>query len=165
MDTIQAIKSRRSVRAYKPDPIPQEVLDDILDCGRLAPTGHNSQNWRFVVVTDAAMRARFAQEAMYGKFFEQAPVCIVVFTGKEATTPMEDASAATTAMMYAAQAYGLGTCWVASFQRAHSNAIKELLGAPEGWELMTMFALGVPAGGSNMPRKKALEEIVAYNKF
>jgi len=70
MDAIQAIKSRVSIRKYRNTPIPNEILEDIVDCGRLAPSGYNHQSYIFVVVTDQGMRNRISQAAKYGKFIK-----------------------------------------------------------------------------------------------
>ena len=60
MEAIECLKTRRSTRSYRTDPVPREVIEDIIDCGRLAATGNNVQPWRFVVVTDPAKRAELS---------------------------------------------------------------------------------------------------------
>jgi len=109
MDALEAIKTRRSVRKYKPDPVSKEVLKTLVDAGRLAPTARNEQPWEFVVVTDAAKRQRLVDLATHGKFIAEAPACIVVLC-KPSDYYLEDGSAATTQIMLAATALGLGTC-------------------------------------------------------
>ena len=110
MDTILAIKSRVSIRRYKNLPIPKEILEDIVDCGRLAPNGYNHQPWVFVVVTDQNTKDNIAQAGTYGKSVKDAGACIAVFCRKGEETIMEDACASTENIIIAAQAYGLGTC-------------------------------------------------------
>jgi nitroreductase len=60
MNTIEVMKTRRSIRKYQKKEIPNDILMDILDCGRLAPSGHNAQPWRFVVVTDQELKEKLA---------------------------------------------------------------------------------------------------------
>lgn len=164
MDAITAIKSRTSVRKYEQRPVPREILEDIADCGRLAPTGRNEQAWVFVFVTEQELRTKIAELARYGRFIADAAACVCVFCRKDALCEVEDASAATENMMIAAVAHGLGTCWVNSHRKSHSAAIEQLLGCPEGYELVTMFSLGYSADDSRRA-KKALPEILRWETF
>ena len=72
MDAIMALKTRRSVRTYERLPVPREIIEDVIDCGRLAASANNVQPWEFVVVTEAGMRRRLADIAEYGKFIAEA---------------------------------------------------------------------------------------------
>lgn len=164
MDTIKVIKSRTSIRKYKPVPVPREILADLVDCARLAPTGYNQQPWVFVVVTEQAVRSRIAQAARWGKFIQDAGACIAVFCRIGAETMLEDACAATENMIIAAQAYGLGTCWVNSHQKAHSEAIKRILSCPAEFELVTLLAVGYPAE-VRQAAKKPLDEVIRWEGF
>ena len=78
MDCIEALKTRRSVRAYTGEPVSREVIEDIIDCGRLAATANNIQPWEFVAVTEPAMLRAIAGVAEFGRFIAQAAVCVVV---------------------------------------------------------------------------------------
>ena len=91
MDTLQAIKSRVSIRTYKNRAIPKHILEDIVDCGRLAPTGYNHQPWIFLVVTDPVIKHQIAQAATYGTFIKDAGACIAIFCKKDEETLIEDA--------------------------------------------------------------------------
>lgn len=164
MDAIQAIKSRVSIRKYKNMPVPEEILTDIVDCGRTAPTGYNHQPWVFVVITDQALRNKISQAAAYGKFITHAGACIAVFCNKTKETILEDACAATENIIIAAQSYSLGTCWVNSYKKSHSEEIKQMLACPPEYELMTLIAVGYPDEAKKTP-KKSLDEVLRWNKF
>ena len=164
MDAIEAMKSRVSVRKYQQRPVPREILEDIIDCGRLAPTGRNEQAWTFVVVTEPDLRARLAEICRYGKFIADAGACICVFSRLDALCEVEDACAATENMIIAARAHGLGTCWVNAHRKDHSKAVEELLGCPEGHELVTMFSVGYAAEETRR-QKKALAEVMRWERF
>jgi nitroreductase len=164
MDAIQAIKSRVSIRKYKNQPVPKEILEDIVDCGRLAPTGYNHQPWVFIVVTDPDINDQIAQASRSGKFIKDAGACIAVFCRKDAETAMEDAAAATENMIIAAQAYGLGTCWVNVYQKENSKGIKNIVNCPPEYELMTLFAVGYP-DETRQTTKKLIEEVIRWNTF
>jgi nitroreductase len=77
MTTKEAIAARRSIRKFKPDPVPEEQLTELLDAARLAPSGSNSQPWRFKIVTDAATKAALMAAAHQQKFIAAAPVVLV----------------------------------------------------------------------------------------
>lgn len=106
MDAIEVLKPRRSVRTYTREPEPKEIIEDIIDCGRLAPTAVNIQPWEFVVVTDHGMLRRIANTADYGKFIADALVCIVVLC-RDSKYYLEDSSAATQNILLAARAHDL----------------------------------------------------------
>jgi nitroreductase len=72
MDAIEVLKTRRSVRAYRSEPVPRKIIEDVIDCGRLAATAINIQPWEFVVVTEPAMLRRIAETTDHGKFIAQA---------------------------------------------------------------------------------------------
>src|SRR4051794_37339611 len=78
MDTIEALKSRRSVREFDAKPVSREIIETIVDCGRLAASARNMQPWEFVAVTEAEQRRRIADATEHGKHIATAPVCIAV---------------------------------------------------------------------------------------
>ncbi|MFP4016248.1 MAG: nitroreductase family protein [Halanaerobiales bacterium] len=165
--TTEIIKSRRSIRRYIEKEIPEEILRDIMDCARLAPTGNNKQPWTFVVVTDKELRDKISYFARYGKFIKEAGACIAVFCDEEnSTTPLQDACAATENIIISAQSYGLGTCWVNSYKKEHSGKIKELLNCPPDMELMTLLAVGYYNDDYVKDiKKKTIDEVLKWNSF
>ncbi|MGB9620689.1 MAG: nitroreductase family protein [Armatimonadota bacterium] len=163
MDAIECLKTRRSVRSFQMGSIDRAVLEDIVDCGRLAATAINIQPWQFVVVTDAAMRRKIASITDYGKFIAEAPCCIAVFCEK-VKYYLEDGSAATQNMLLAANAHGLGSCWVAGDKKPYCAEIARLLGVPDSHTLVSLVAIGYPASVPSPP-KKALSEVLHWEKF
>lgn len=164
IDAIEAMRARVSVRKYEARPISREVLEEIADCGRLAPTGRNEQAWTFVIITERTALVRLAEICRHGRFVADAAACICVFSRKDALCEVEDASAATENMIIAARAHGIGTCWINAHRKEHSAAVEQLLGCPEGHELVTMFSLGYPAEETRRP-KKDLTEVVRWERF
>jgi len=161
MDAYQTILSRRSIRRYKPDPVPHELVLKVLEAGRLAPTARNEQPWQFVVITDAQRRRELADLTDYGKFIADAPVCIVVLC-KPTKYYLEDGSAAITQMMLAATALGPGSCWVAGDKKTYAGHIVQFCGAPAHYKLVALMALGYPAE-TPTPQKRPLDEIVRWD--
>jgi len=163
MDAIECMKTRRSIRAYKETPVPREVIEDIVDCGRLAATAINIQPWQFVAVTDPETRRQIADITDYGKFISQSPVCVAVFC-QDGKYYLEDGSAATQNILNAARAHGLGSCWVAGDKKAYADRIRTLLRVPEGYRLVSLVAIGEPAEERNPP-KKPLSEVLHWERY
>jgi nitroreductase len=163
MDAIEVLKTRRSVRAYSGQAVPREVIEDIIDCGRLAASANNVQPWEFVVVTDAAMRRRLAQIAEYGRFIAAAPVCIVVLC-RDTKYYLEDGSAASQNILLAARAHGLGSCWVAGDKKPYAPDICKIVGAPDGVRLVSMIALGYPAENPQKA-KRPLADVLHWERY
>lgn len=163
MDAIEALKTRRSVREFRDEPVADEILRDIVDCGRLAATAINIQPWEFIVVRDAALRRAIADATDYGKHIAQAPACIVVLCADK-TYYLEDGSAATQNILVAAHARGLGTCWVAGDKKEYGTRILELLGAPDGSRLVSLIPVGHPAKVPEPP-KRPLNDVLHWDRF
>jgi nitroreductase len=163
MDAIEMLKTRRSVRAYTRASIPRKIIEDIVDCGRLAASANNVQPWEFVVVTDPELLRRIAGATDHGKFIADAPVCIVVLS-KETKYYLEDGSAATQNILLAARAHGLGSCWVAGDKKPYTSAICRLVGAPPGCKLVSLIPIGYPAE-SPEKTKRPLTDVLHWEKF
>lgn len=163
MDAIECMKTRRSVRAYQTKPVPKEVIEDIIDCGRLAASAINIQPWQFIAIQDAAMRKKIADTTDHGKFIEQAPVCIAVFC-EEGKYYLEDGCAATQNILNAARAHGLGSCWVAGDKKEYASKIGEMLGLPRDHKLISLIAIGTPAQIPS-PAKKPLSEVLKWERY
>ncbi len=164
VELTELIKTRRSVRKYKPDPVDEAIVRDVIDCGRLAASGNNIQPWEFVVVRDQATRDRLAEAAKWGKFIKDAPVCIVVFC-KETEHDLEDGSAAIQNILVAAWAHGVGSCWVAGHKKPHSAAVAEICGAPKDLQLVALVAMGYASESPQLPKKRSLDEVLHLDQF
>jgi nitroreductase len=163
MDAIQVLKTRRSVRAYRRAPVPRKLIEDIVDCGRLAATAINIQPWEFVVVTDPKRLRKIAETSDHGKFIADAPVCVLVLC-KDTKYYLEDGSAATENILLAARAHGLGSCWVAGDKKSYASEICRLVGAPEGYKLVSLIPIGYPAE-SPEKTKRPLSDVLRWEKY
>ncbi len=163
MDAIEVLKTRRSIRAYTAEPIARNIIEDIVDCGRLAATARNEQPCEFVVVTDKDMRATLAGLAPNGLFIADAPVCIVVLA-RNGTYYLEDGSAATQNLLLAARAHGLGSCWVAGDKKPYAAQVLQLLNAPDGYKLVSMVTIG-HSTAQPQPVKRGLREVLHWDRF
>ncbi|MBE3099669.1 MAG: nitroreductase family protein [Planctomycetes bacterium] len=163
MDAIECLKTRRSIRAYLHTPVPRAIVEDIVDCGRLAASAINIQPWLFVAVEDDALRRQLADLCDYGRFIADAPLCIVVFC-RNVKYFVEDGSAATQNILNAARAHGLGSCWVAGHQKAYACRIQSLLNVPEEYLLVSLVAIGYPAEDRH-PEKRPLAAVLRWNRY
>jgi nitroreductase len=163
MDAIEVLKTRRSVRAYRSEPVPRKIIEDVIDCGRLAATAINIQPWEFVVVTQPEMRCRIAETTDHGKFIAEAPACVVVLS-QDTKYYLEDGSAATENILLAARAHGLGSCWVAGDKKPYASQICRLIGAPRGYKLVSLIPLGYPAENPEQTKRR-LSDVVHWEKY
>jgi nitroreductase len=171
MDFYDVVQKRLSVRSYKPDPVPEDVLNRVLEAGRLAPSAKNLQPWKFIVVTDPAIRQSLVPACRGQGSVGQAPVVICgcaietqVWKGMGGYWSAEavDITIALEHMMLAATAEGLGTCWIGAFIEAE---VKKVLAIPEGVKPIALTPLGYPAVDSKPRPRKPLSEIVCYDKY
>lgn len=161
MDFMQVVRRRRSIRKYKPDHVPEEVLKEILEAGRLAPSAANRQPWHFIVVSD---RDRKEQMQIPG-WVAQAPLILVVCGDPEIseTWAVVDPTIAMQNMVLAATDHGLGTCWIGRLGR--DEKMKSALGIPERMKVVALTPLGYPDESPPSKERKPLREIVHYESF
>jgi len=163
MNAIEVLTTRRSIRAYTREPVAREIIEDLIDCARLAPTARGVQPWEFVVVTGPALLRKIARLTDFGQFIADAPVCIVVLC-EETKYYLEDGSAATENILLAARAHGLGACWVAGDKKPYAGRIAEMIGAPKGYKLISLVPLGHPAEEPQR-EKRPLAEVLHWERF
>jgi nitroreductase len=164
MDALTAITRRRSTRKFLDRLVPREILEKIVDAGRLAATARNVQPWEFVVVTEPEMRGKIATITEYGKFIAQSPACIVVFC-KDTKYYLEDGSAATQNILVAAEALGVQSCWVAGDKKSYTGEIASLLSVPSAYKLVSLVALGYGNDPAPRPSKRPLSELLHWGKL
>lgn len=166
MDTIEAIQNRYSCRSYRADPVSSEILMQLVDAGRLAPSGRGEQPWEFVVVTDVSTLKELAKAAESGPHIGRAAACIVVFGKKDAKYVLEDCSAATENILLAATGLGLGACWVAGDKKNYAGQVESLLNAPKTLKLISLISIGFPSDERPKERKRrTLNEVLHWQGF
>jgi len=169
MDVFEAIKNRYSCRSYKAESIPEEKLNKILEAARLAPSAHNEQEWKFIVVKDVEKRKELVIAALSQDFIAEAPVVIVaVATDPEhilsSGVPVYavDLAIAIEHMALQAVEEELGTCWIGAFNQ---EEVKRVLEIPEECKVVALMPLGFPADKPGPKSRKEMEEIVSYDSF
>lgn len=171
MSVLDAIRERRSIRKYKPDAIPEDVLLRVLEAARLAPSGKNLQPWKFIIVRDASLRMKLAEASIYQYFMAQAPIIIVACAfpdncysrmGRYMKSWPVDVACALEHLMLQAQEESLGTCWIGAFEE---EAVKSILHVPENVRVLALTPLGYPDEAPRPRGRKELEKIVSYDSF
>lgn len=154
---IEAMKKRRSVRKYKSDPVPQELVDQVIEAGTYAASGMGLQPWLVVQVDDAAIReglrkdnARIMGATEDSDPFYGAPVCLVVLGLRGNPNHNSDVSLMMGNMMLAAHSLGLGSCWInrarEEFEMPKWKEWLCALGVEEDYEGVAHLILGWPDG-------------------
>jgi nitroreductase len=170
MNFFELIQKRYSVRAYKPDPVEDNKLTQVLEAARLAPTAANRQPFQIIVIHTAGREAEL-QRIYHRSWFSQAPLllcaCALPSQAWYRRTDGKDYSAVDVAivvdhMILAATELGLGTCWVAAFD---VGAARELLRLPDEVEPVVFTPLGYPADQPEPKSRKALPDLVRYEHW
>jgi nitroreductase len=168
VETIEAIKTRRSVRGFTETDIGDDAIEEILEAGRWAPSGLNNQAWRFIIVRNPDTKAALSKLTEYGPTIKNAPVLIVVFLDKDHmyhyTKDVQSIGACIQNMLLAIHSMGLGGVWLGEILK-NKEKVNEVLGAPESYELMAVVALGHPVNKTRGSGRKNLDELVFREKF
>ncbi len=168
MAVIDAIRKRYSCRAYQDKSVEQDKLDCILEAARLAPSARNTQDWRFVVITDKAIKSKVAGTTNRPEVFEKAGAIIAACSNSDeimrcgqAIGPI-DVSIALEHISLQAADLGLGTCWIGSFD---ADKVRQILEIPEGIAIIELMTVGYPADSKPEPKREPIEKIVCYDTW
>lgn len=163
-EIIKALKTRRSVRAYKPEQITDDELRTVLDAGTWAPTAKGLQDPWIVAVQNPALLKRISRmnAAVWGRDdidpFYGAPTFVLVFGSADWVNAVPDGSLVLGNMMNAAHAIGLGSCWInrerEMFATDEGKALMAELGLPDGLIGIGALALGYPAAPPREPKPR-----------
>lgn len=173
MEVFEAIKGRRSIRAFKESPIPDETVRQLIDAARWAPSAGNIQPWEFIIVKKPEVKHRLAEAALGQFFIEEAPVVIVVCADELRSSQgyglrgrtlycIQDTAAAVQNLHLAAYSMGLGTCWVGAFRE---EEVKRILRIPSGVRPVAIIPVGYPAEKPRYVGRRPLENIIHYESF
>ena len=160
---LDAIRSRRSVRQYRDEPISENDLRAILEAGRWAPSGLNNQPWRFVVVRDPEVKNEIAEQTRYREIVRAAPVVIVVFLDLQSSYDQikdcQGVGACLQNMWLATHALGLGGVWLGEILK-NKEKVAQILTTPETFQLMAVLAVGQPKHQKQQSQRKPLAELI-----
>ena len=159
METLEAILTRRSVREYTPEPVPGELVHELLAGAMQAPSAGNQQPWHFVLVTDRRQLNALAGVLPYGKSLFASPLGVAVCADLELEQYpgfwVQDCSAATQSLLMAAHAKGLGGVWLGVYPlEERVQGVRQILGLPGHVVPLCIVALGYPTAKSEPPVRR-----------
>jgi nitroreductase len=162
MDFYEIVRTRRSVRKYKPTPVEKDKLDRIWEAVRQAPSACNMQPWRFLLVRSREMRQKLSP--ILQPWAASAPELIVALGNRTTAWQRDgesihcvDVAIAFEHLVLAAASEGLGTCWICAFNRKNASQALQL---PPEWEPVAITPLGYADDSNVQPDRKSIEEIV-----
>jgi nitroreductase len=172
MNVLEAIKGRRSIRAFKNEGVSPEIIEKLVEAAIWAPSAGNIQPWEFIIVRESKIKRSLAEAALDQSFIEEAPVVIVVcanenrsFQGYSARGKtlycIQDTAAAIENLLLFAHSIGLGTCWIGAFRE---DEVRKILKIPSGVRPIAIIPIGYPAEAPS-PRRRSMNLIVHYEKF
>lgn len=169
MELLELMEERYSVRTYKPDPVPDDLLQQVLEAARLAPTANNQQPFQLIVIHTQGREDELKR--IYNRdWFVQAPLVIAAVAvpseawvhGDGRNYCFVDVAIAMDHLILAATNLGLGTCWIAAFNAA---AAREVLGLPADVEPVVFTPLGYAADEPGYKRRKPLSKLVRHERW
>lgn len=167
MEVKEAILKRYSVRSFQDRIIPQEMLDELLEVARLAPSASNRQDWKLIVVIDKGRRHRLAEAANGQSFIAQAPVVLAIVSldperlmSCYVPTYAVDLAIVLDHITLMATSLGLGSCWIGAFDQFK---VREVLVVPTKYKVAGLLPIGYPADSWREKERKDLSELHCYD--
>ena len=169
MELYDGLITRRSIRAFKPDPLDRDQVDEIIRAGMYAPSAVNCQPWHFIVIDDRSLMDRIMQIHPYSKMLAEAPYAVLVCGDQNLEHGpgywVVDCGAATQNILLAAHAKGIGSVWLGLHPREQrKEGIKELFDLPGHIQPFSLIALGYPNEQKPVPDRYKKERI-HYNRW
>ena len=173
METIECIRTRRSIRKFADTPLEFEKVGNVLDAGRCAPSAGNLQDWKFILVTESNTRQEIAEACLQQYWMNTAPVHIIVcaqpdrserFYGERGRKiySIQNCSAVAENMIIAAHDQGLGACWVSAFDE---SMIRRTVNIPESASPQVVVVIGYADEHPPEPPKLNIENVVYIEKW
>jgi len=165
---LGAIRDRRTIRRYSSQKVTEDFLLSILEAGRWAPSGKNSQPWRFILIQDPKAKEALSNHTRYGSIIAQASAAIAVFldsqSGYDRVKDLQAIGACMQNMLLAAHSLGLGASWQGEILNGREE-VERLLKVPPHFELMAVLTLGYPAASDSSSSRRELDELVCLDRF
>lgn len=173
MDTIEALRFRRSCKDFLETPVPAAILSDLVDVARYSPSGANKNTWRFVIVTERRALDRLSEVARTCTWLHSAQAAIAVIIDPASTRYwLEDCSVAAYTICLAGEARGLGVAWAAMHQSDNAEesarrqkAVREVLCLPDALYTPMIMGLGYRKSPPAEKKRPELNEIVYWENY
>lgn len=172
-DFLEVIRSRRTIRKFSPKSVEWDKISQVLEAGRHAPSAGNLQDWKFIVILEEELKMQLAEASLQQYFMVQAPILIVVCSEPEKIIryygargeklySVQNNAACVQNMLLAANALGLGTCWIGAFDE---DEVRRVLNIPADARPQAIICLGYPGESPKQPPKYPLETLVYFNSW
>ena len=173
MDLLEIIKNRRSIRVFKKQDVPQDIIEKLLEAARWAPSAGNVQPWAFVVASSQKMKQSLSMAAFGQKDLEEASVVFVVCADEKLAEQsygvrgkslycLQDTAAAIQNILLTAYSLGLGSCWIGAFKE---DEIRQAIKAPKEMRPVALIPVGYPNEAPAARRRRPLCEIIHKETF
>lgn len=180
MDVDNVISNRKSIRSFQSRPVPEDLLESLVDSARKAPSWMNKQCWHFIIVEDTLQIVEIAKSSITNRWLKHAPALIVGcadphLSGSRGGIPyyIVDAAIAMDHLILSATNHGLGTCWIGSF---NEKKIRKLLMIPPRIRIIALTPIGFPKEKESLSnrvrstivrstKRKSLSEILHWNQW
>jgi nitroreductase len=173
MDVLEAIKERRSIRAFKNEDVSPEIIEKLVEAAIWAPSAGNIQPWEFIIVRESKIKRSLAEAALEQSFIEEAPIVIVVCANENRSFQgygsrgktlycIQDTAAAIENLLLFAHSIRLGTCWIGAFRE---DKVMEILEIPSGIRPIAIIQVGYTAETPIPRKRRPINLVVHYEKF
>lgn len=163
----ETIRTRRSIRRYRPDKVPREKIMDLFSLAAFAPSSCNLQAWQFVVVDDDETKKSVVRKGKVNRQVLNAPAVIVAAYNRNVTREndanVQSLAAAIQTFMLLAHSEGLGTLWVCNFK--NETGIREVLNMPDIYRVLAVIEVGYPDEAPDPPKRNPVDSFVSFNTF
>ncbi len=139
MDVFECVSTLSSIRSYLKRDVPLEIVKKIVQAGRLAPSAHNDQPWKFIIIKDRDRLKELGKYCLSGRFVEEASFSVVVVADKSSKWGEIDGTRAVQNMVITAWSFKVGSCWIGRLDR---EGLSEMLSIPSGWHILTVLPFG-----------------------
>ncbi len=165
MECFEALLSRRSVRVFKDEEVPTDLILKAVDVSRFAPSAKNRQPWEFVIITERDRILKLADMLRWSDPLRRCKVAVVVLADREAspTSYLVDGAIVATYFWVALHCLGLGAVWIQTLY--DPEGVAKFVGAPERFVAVAAFAIGWPAEKPEPKPRKELRELVSFEEY
>lgn len=164
MDVFECVSTLSSVRSFIDKEVNEDLIMKVLQAGRLAPSAHNDQPWKFILIRDKHRISKLQRYCLSGSFVSQSAFCVVILTKRSSKWYQVDGTRAVQNMVLTAWENGLGSCWIG---RIDDKGLSEFLNIPEDWHILTVLPFGYFRRENYFSRKirKPEEDVFCLEKF
>jgi nitroreductase len=164
MDVFDCVKTLSSIRSYVEGAVPDNVVREVLEAGRLAPSAHNDQPWRFILVRDKSILKDLEKYCISGRFVSQVDFAVVVVTDPSSKWHEIDGTRAVQNMVLTAWSHKLGSCWIG---RIEKEGLMKYLDIPDNLNVLTVLPFGYfkESQADTVKYRKPPEGVINLNRF